>query len=145
MNNCTITEKLPSLAQYNQLRQAVGWGIYEEPVIEQSLPNSLYCLCAYCNEQVIGMARVIGDGGMVYYIQDVIVLPEYQRQGIGTQLMDRIMGYIEAHASHNSIVGLMAAVGKESFYEKYGFTKRPNDHLGCGMTIFWPVRIANRK
>lgn len=40
-----------------------------------------------CRE-LLGMARVIGDGGLFYYIQDVIFIPEYQRQGIGTQLMD---------------------------------------------------------
>jgi ribosomal protein S18 acetylase RimI-like enzyme len=85
------------------------------------------------------MARIIGDGGMVYYIQDVIVIPDYQRQGIGTQMMDRIMAYIRLHASQSTIIGLMSAVGKEAFYEKYGFMVRPTDKLGAGMTIFWKV------
>jgi GNAT superfamily N-acetyltransferase len=80
---------------------------------------------------------VIGDGGMVYYVQDVIVIPDYQRRGIGTQLMDRVMRYIRAHASHNTVVGLMAAKGKEAFYTRYGFTVRPTDQLGPGMTMFW--------
>ncbi len=132
-----IVEQLPSAAQYNQLRQAVGWGVYEEDVIERSLPNTLYSLCAFVDGQLVGMARIIGDGGMVYYIQDVIVLPTYQGQGIGVQMMDRVMDYIRAHASHNTIIGLMAACGKEPFYEKYGFTRRPTDHLGAGMTMFW--------
>ena len=51
--------------------------------------------------------------------------------------MDRVMAYIRAHASHNTIIGLMAACGKESFYEKYGFTRRPTERLGAGMTMFW--------
>ena len=76
---------------------------------------------------------------MVYYVQDVIVLPEHQNRGIGTRLMDRIMDYLRVHAHDNTIIGLMSAVGKESFYEKYGFTRRPNDKLGSGMTIFWEV------
>jgi GNAT superfamily N-acetyltransferase len=137
MVESVIFEQLPTAVQYNQLRAAVGWGVYAEDVIEQALPNSLYCLCAFVDGELVGMARVIGDGGMVYYIQDVIVLPAYPRQGIGTQMMDRVMGYIRTHASHNTIVGLMAAYGKEPFYERYGFTRRPTERFGAGMTMFW--------
>jgi GNAT superfamily N-acetyltransferase len=137
MIECVIVEQLPSAAQYNRLRQAVGWGVYEEDVIERALHGTLYGVCAFVDGQLVGTARVIGDGGMVYYIQDVIVLPAYQGQGIGTQMMDRVMDYLRAHASHNTIIGLMAACGKEPFYEKYGFTRRPTDRLGAGMTIFW--------
>lgn len=137
MKECMILEQLPGPADYNRLRQAVGWGIYQEAVIEQFLPNSLYCVCALIESEIVGMARVIGDGGLVYYIQDVIVFPPYQRQGIGTRLMDRIMAYIQAHAHHNTIVGLMAAHDKEPFYEKYGFTRRPTDRFGAGMTLYW--------
>jgi ribosomal protein S18 acetylase RimI-like enzyme len=132
-----IVEMFPSAADYNRLRVAVGWKPYREEVIADSLPNSLYCLCALIDGQTVGMARIIGDGGMVYYIQDVIVLPEYQRRGIGTHMMDLVMEYLRTHSHRNTIIGLMAAAGKEAFYEKYGFTRRPNDKLGAGMTLFW--------
>jgi len=131
-----IVEKLPSSDEYNQLRAAVGWGVYEPTVIEKALPRSLYCVCAYDHAVIVGMARIIGDGGLVYYVQDVIVKPEYQGLGIGTALMDRVMAYIRTHASHNSIIGLMSARGKERFYERYGFVARDRG-LGSGMTMFW--------
>jgi ribosomal protein S18 acetylase RimI-like enzyme len=133
-----IVEKLPTSEEYNQLRSMVGWGTYELEVIEKALPNSLYCVCASVDNKTMGMARVIGDNGLTYYILDVIVIPEYQRQGIGTAMMDKVMAFIRTHASKNSIIALMAAKGKEGFYERYGFTQRPNDRLGCGMTLFWP-------
>jgi GNAT superfamily N-acetyltransferase len=136
---CTIVEALPSAADYNRLRVAVGWAPYAEEVIERALPRSLYCVCAKADGVVVGMARVIGDGGMVYYVQDVIVLPAYQGQGIGRQMMDRIMAYIRGDASPNSIIGLMAAKGKEPFYVRYGLTVRPTERLGAGMTAFWPI------
>lgn len=132
-----IIEQLPSPADYNRLRAAVGWGEYDLALVERALPASLYGVCAWKGGELVGMARVIGDGGLVYYIQDVIVLPAYQRQGIGTALMERIMAWVRAHASRNTIVGLMAAAGKEPFYEKYGFTRRPTERLGAGMTQFW--------
>ena len=131
-----IVEKLPSTEEYNQLRQSVGWEIYEHDVIEKALPNSLYCVCAFVNAEIVGMARLIGDGGLVYYIQDMIIKPDYQRKRIGTKLMNKIMEYIRTHASHNSIIGLMSAKGKERFYERYGFVIRPTDQLGNGMTMF---------
>jgi GNAT superfamily N-acetyltransferase len=139
-----IIEKLPSAEEYNHLRQLVGWSVYDPEVIVSALPQTLYCVCALMNEDIIGMARVIGDGGLVYYIQDVIVHPDYQRQGIGAKMMDRVMVYIGGHASQNSIVGLMSAYGKESFYEKYGFTRRPTERLGCGMTLFWEIPQAKQ-
>jgi len=132
-----IVEKLPTPEEYNQLRQLVGWGVYEHDVILQALPNSLYCVCAVFNGEIIGMARIIGDGGIAFYIQDVIIKPDYQRQGIGTQLMNKVMEYIRIHANNNSVIGLMAAKGKEPFYTRYGFTVRPDDRLGSGMTMWW--------
>jgi GNAT superfamily N-acetyltransferase len=137
MSDCTIVEKLPQAEEYNWLREQVGWRTNPEDVIRKALPNSLYGVCAYQAGQLVGMARIIGDAGLVYYIQDVIVVPECQGHGIGTQLMDRVMGYIRKHASQNTIVGLMSAKGKEPFYEKYGFTVRPTERFGAGMTLFW--------
>jgi GNAT superfamily N-acetyltransferase len=137
MHNYTIIERLPGATDYNRLREAVGWGAYRKEVIARSLPHSCYCVCAVAYGQVVGMARIVGDGGLVYYIQDVIVLPAFQGQGIGTRIMDRIMAYIGMHASHNTIIGLMAAKGKEAFYERYGFIRRPSDRYGAGMIMFW--------
>jgi len=137
MVESVIVEQLPSAAQYYRLREAVGWRLHTAEVIERALTNTLYSVCTFVDGELVGMARVIGDGGMAYYIQDVIVLPAYQRQGIGARMMDRVMEYIRAHAGHNAVVGLMAACGKEPFYEKYGFTCRPTERLGAGMTIFW--------
>ena len=135
--NYQIVEKLPSPEEYIQLRQLAGWGTHERDVVAQCLPGSLYCVCAVADNEIIGMARVIGDGGIAFYIQDVIIKPEYQRQGIGTKLMNKVMEYIDVHAHNNSVIGLMAAKGKEPFYQHYVFSVRPDDNLGSGMTMFW--------
>lgn len=137
MSAYEITEALPSAEEYNQIRQKIGWRIHDLVVVQDSLPRSLYGVCLRCGEELVGMGRVVGDGGMTFYIQDVIVIPEHQGQGCGALLMERLMNYIQTHAQHNAVVGLMAAYGKEGFYERYGFTRRPNEKLGAGMTIFW--------
>jgi len=133
----TILEQLPDVADYNRLRVVVGWGAYPVEVAEPCLARSLYGVCALLDDVVVAMARVIGDGGMTFYIQDVIVHPDHQGRGLGAQLMDRVMAYLGAHAVPGAVVGLMAAAGKEGFYERYGFTRRPTERLGAGMTRFW--------
>ncbi len=135
----TIMEQLPTAREYNRLRAAVGWKTYDKFSAGRHLPASLYGVCARSGGEPVGMARVVGDGGLVFYIQDVIVVPEWQRRGIGTLLMDRVIEYVRQNAFEQSYVGLMSAKGKEPFYEKYGFTARPTHTLGAGMTIFWKV------
>ncbi len=72
----------------------------------------------------------MGDGGIYFYIQDVIVLPEFQKKGPGKRIMDALMGYISSHAKSKAFIGLMAAKGVSKFYEKYGFAERPADRPG---------------
>jgi len=130
-------ESVPSASDYNRLRRDAGWPEMDPDVATTCLPRSLYVICAFDGDELVGMGRVVGDGGLCFYIQDVIVLKSHQSLGIGAGLMDRIMEWIEARAVEHSYLGLMAAVGKEGFYHRYGFTSRPTGTLGCGMTRFW--------
>lgn len=128
-----IMESIPSVEAFISLRTAVGWKSPETVAVEKGLKNSLFMVCAEFEGKIVGCGRIIGDSGFVYYIQDIIVLPKYQGQGIGAKIMDRIMDYLKKQCVENAIIGLMAAKGKESFYKKYGFIERPNDTLGAGM------------
>lgn len=130
-----IVEQIPNARDYRRLRRAVGWDDLEEQVVQRGLQQSLYAVCAMRGNEIAGCGRVIGDGAIYFYIQDIIVLPELQAQGIGRQIMARIMDFIAAHASHNSFIALMAAQGVEKFYEKYGFRRRPDDRPG--MFLIW--------
>ena len=126
----------PDVADFLQLRSKVGWGELDVNLAEKSLNNSLFHVVIYHDEQLIGMGRVIGDGAMYFYIQDVIVDPSYQKQGLGTVIMDTVEGYLRFTATKGSTIGLLAAKGKESFYARYGYIQRPNDTLGNGMCKF---------
>ncbi len=82
------------------------------------------------------MGRVVGDGAMYFYIQDIVVDPNYQNMGIGNILMEKIESYLAASAKQGSTISLLAAKDKENFYTKYGYILRPNDSLGHGMCKF---------
>lgn len=75
------------------LYASVGWTNYTDnpDMLEQACKNSLLILGAFEDNKLIGVIRVVGDGASVVYIQDILVLPEYQRQGIGTQLLRTVM------------------------------------------------------
>jgi GNAT superfamily N-acetyltransferase len=126
----------PSVEDFLSLRNKVGWGELDANLAERSLTNSLFQVTIYHNEQLIGMGRVVGDGAMYFYIQDVIVDPSYQKRGIGAALMEEIEGYLRNATNKGSTIGLLAAQGKEDFYTKYGYTQRPNSSLGHGMCKF---------
>ncbi len=126
----------PSVDEFLQLRQKVAWGDLDRNLAENSLNNSLFHVTIFHDDQLIAMGRVIGDGAMYFYIQDVVVDPSYQQQGVGTMLMDTIEGYLRYTASKGSTIGLLAAQGKEAFYARYGYTQRPNNTLGHGMCKF---------
>jgi predicted N-acetyltransferase YhbS len=127
-----------SVEEFNFLRVSVGWNAIEKNLAAKGLQNSAFTVCARFEKNAVGMARVITDYGYVVYIADVIVLPQYQGKGIGSEIMKRVMDYILENTmqGQQKYIALMAAKGKENFYEKFGFAKRPNDKLGCGMTIW---------
>jgi len=130
-------DAVPSPEDYNRLRRDAGWPEMDRETAGECLPRSLYVVCAFRGDELVGTGRVVGDGGLCFFIQDVIVLRTHQGMRIGAGLMDRIMAYIAGRAVDDSYLGLMSAVGKEDFYVRYGFTRRPTDALGCGMTRFW--------
>jgi ribosomal protein S18 acetylase RimI-like enzyme len=78
----------------------------------------------------------------VFYIQDIIVRPEYQGLGLGTTIMQSVMAFIEKHAVPGTFIGLMSAKGKEGFYHRLGFTERPSEDVGAGMELRWPRQPA---
>ena len=71
------------------LYQAVGWTNYtnQPQMLEQALPHSLAVYLAFDGEKIVGLIRLVGDGFSSVFVQDLIVLPSYQRQGIGSALM----------------------------------------------------------
>ena len=118
-----------------ELYQSVGWDAPELDQITMVLENSFATFCAYDGEQPVGMARLLGDGGMSFYIKDFAVRPEYQGKGIGRLLMNAMEEYIRSRLPDGWAVSLelISSKGKEPFYEKFGFEQRPCDWDGAGM------------
>ena len=82
------------------LYQAVGWTNYtnQPQMLEQALSHSLATYLARDGEEIVGLVRLVGDGFSSVFVQDLIVLPSYQRQGIGSNLMkEALADYKDAY------------------------------------------------
>ena len=82
-------QEIVKLEDVLHLYQAVGWTNYtnKPQMLEQSLSHSLVIYLALDGDAVVGLIRLVGDGFSSVFVQDLIVLPSYQRQGIGSSLM----------------------------------------------------------
>lgn len=128
-----VVEREPTVSEYRRLRRAVGWSDVSDEGIVVGLENALYSVVLLRGGLTVGCGRVVGDGGIYFYIQDIIILPEYQGLGLGRLIMDKVMNYLRGRAAPGAFVGLMAAEGVAPFYERYGFKVRPEDAPGMGM------------
>lgn len=127
-----------SVDDFNYLNEKVGWGKRENIVVKQALDNTLYSITVYDDKKVIGYGRIIGDKTIFLYIQDIIVIPEYQGNKIGTEIMNLLLKKINEYKKINPEIRtyIGPSLGRESFYKKFGFKTRKEAGLGEGMVLF---------
>lgn len=114
-------ERSVSIDDVLHLYQAVGWTNYtnQPQMLEQALPHSLATYLARDGEEIVGLVRLVGDGFSSVFVQDLIVLPSYQHQGIGSDLMK------EALADYKDAYQIQLATEQTEktlvFYRSLGF------------------------
>lgn len=121
MKNIEIKEDvIPTIEQLIHLYNDVEWTAYtDEPeVLEKALNNCLKVGTAWDGDQLVGLARVVGDGYTIIYIQDILVLESHQRRGIGSNLLQLIL------KEYESVRQVVLMTGNEektiNYYEKNG-------------------------
>lgn len=125
-----------SVDEYLYIRRQVHWVELQERQAEQAIKRSLFFVKAIDDAgKPIGMGRIVGDGAVICYIQDLVVVPEVQGQGVGTLIIKRLTAYADMLREKNEtmMLCLMCAKGREAFYLRHGFIARPTDALGPGM------------
>ena len=103
------------------LYQAVGWTNYtnQPQMLSQSLTHSLAIYLARDGEKIVGLVRLSGDGFSSVFVQDLLVLPSYQRQGIGSSLMKQALAdYKDAYQVQLATEETEKTLG---FYRSLGF------------------------
>ena len=112
------------------VRLRIEAGFAEVPVehARKALQNGLINVSAIYQGELVGMGRLVGDGAMYWYLQEIIILPKFQRKGIGTMIVNHLVDYAKANSVTGKFttIGGVSAKGKEPFYEKLGFEIIPN-------------------
>ena len=114
-------QEIVKLEDVLHLYQAVGWTNYthQPEMLEQSLAHSLAIYLAQDGEKIVGLVRLVGDGFSSVFVQDLIVLPGYQRQGIGSNLMkEALADYKDAYQIQLATEQTEKTLG---FYRSLGF------------------------
>ena len=124
MNKIIIKDDIkPSIDELINLYEDVKWIAYTNDVkqLKNAIDNSLKVWTAWDGDRLVGLARVVGDNYTIIYIQDILILEEYQNQGIGSKLLKLIL---EQYKSIRQVVLMTDNTEKTiRFYQKNGMVK----------------------
>ncbi|KAB1193728.1 GNAT family N-acetyltransferase [Haloferax sp. MBLA0076] len=121
-----LRPSFPDPETYVTLREAAGMAPRSLAAAKRGLPNTIFGVTVVSGDEddvddgtVVGMGRLVGDGGTVYQVVDVAVHPDHQGKGLGTRVMDALVDYLDKEAPPSAFVNLFADV--DGYYERWGF------------------------
>lgn len=135
-----IVRRLPTTAEYLALCREV-----QEPqqttfeCAARSLARSLFSVVAELEGRCIGLARVCGDGAIVFQIMDVAVLPAYRLRGVGTRLMNSVIEFLAFSATPSARIGIFTDEAYSAFFERFGLSQRPSRLHGLTAKELKPI------
>lgn len=132
------TEQLPKTEQFFELFETTDWNTKYELTKEElysALKNSWYAISVFDKDNLIGFGRIICDGIVHALILDVIIHPDRQGEGIGKEVMDKLVSKCKKHKVRD--IQLFCAKGKIGFYEKLGFESREDHSPGMQLDKYW--------
>ena len=127
-----LIETPPLNADFRRLRKDTGLSEKTEEAAAIALPNTWFGVHIVCQNEVVGMGRIIGDGGCHFQVVDVAVLPNHQGKGLGKRIMSALVHHFEVHAPASAYISLIADGPAKDLYAQYGF--RPVTPESIGMS-----------
>ena len=108
-----------SVKALSNLREAVGWNRMEREY-ENPLMTSYYHIAVYEEDELIGYVDCVSNGVTDAYIQDLMVHPDYQGKGLGTELMNQMIAYLKENRIY--IISVVFEESLKPFYDRFGFS-----------------------
>lgn len=135
VNEVEVRVETPTPEQHQQLRVKAGMPKRSDAATRKGLANTLFGVCLYREDDIVGMGRVVGDGGMVFHLADIVVDPDCQGLGLGKLIMEHLMDWILKEADETAIISLIADIPADGLYKHFGFDySRPES---VGMEYQW--------
>ena len=104
------------------LRQAVGWNRMEKELSNPRL-QSFYHISVYESEdlgqKLVGFVNCVSNGVTDAYIQDLMVHPDFQGKGIGTELMNKMIEHLKEDGIY--MISVLYDEELKDFYSRFGF------------------------
>ncbi|CAH0121317.1 MULTISPECIES: GNAT family N-acetyltransferase [unclassified Paenibacillus] len=121
-NRVNVLHEIPSSQEYIALRLTAGLSSKDDSAVQTALGRSILSVAVRNeNSELIGMGRMIGDGGCYVQIVDVIVNPAHQDHEIGDIIMRELLEYADKNVPKDADVTLITDLPQIAFYQKYGF------------------------
>ncbi|WP_410982567.1 GNAT family N-acetyltransferase [Bacillus cereus] len=123
-----FTDNLPCPEHIFDLYDSVGWNDFLKLSKEQlhhALAQSTFVISAYDNNQLIATGRIISDGVIHAYLCGLVVHPAYQNQGIGKDIVQKLIVKCERQNLH---LQLICTEENIPYYKKLDF-----EEFGAGM------------
>ncbi|MEM1260775.1 MAG: GNAT family N-acetyltransferase [Pseudomonadota bacterium] len=135
MSPIEYRSQTPEPQEFVALRAVAGMSTNTIAAAEVGLSNSWYAVCVRVGSVLIGIGRIIGDGGCAFQIVDVVVHPQYQGQGIGYGIMERLMTALHNNAPASAYVSLIADGNAHRLYSKFGFNFTAPASVGMALRL----------
>jgi GNAT superfamily N-acetyltransferase len=144
MADPVLLEDVPSAAEFIELRRIMGSPHVDQDAARKTLSGALFTVCLRQEGRLFGLARVVGDGVLYFYVSDVIVHPELRGSGYGVLLMEAVLGYLRKSAHPGAMIVVVPLKGRETFYERFGFKRCPDGRFGVGMYLPEQIEAGER-
>jgi ribosomal protein S18 acetylase RimI-like enzyme len=135
MRELNCTNQVPGVDEFIELRVNAGLSENSRIAAAKGLQGTCFSVCVRDAERLVGMGRVIGDGGCFCQIVDIAVHPDYQRRGIGFQVMTQLMGQLRENAPKSAYISLIADGDASMLYEKFGFEITAPASVGMALRL----------
>lgn len=130
-----LEQQTPTVADYCHLRVATGLSPKTPEAARIGLAATLFAVQIRHQGQIIGMGRLVGDGACHCQICDIAVLPQHQGKGLGKQIMQALMDYVDTRLPDSCYVNLIADGDAKFLYQQFGFADVAPASIGMGLTL----------
>lgn len=135
MTDYSLRDETPSQSDYLRLRVISGLTPKTAQAAAVGLPNTVFAVTVHRGEEVVGMGRIIGDGGLFFQIVDIAVEPAHQGRGLGKAIVARLVDHLRDHAPSSAYVSLMADGEAHRLYSQFGFKPTAPRSIGMAFVI----------
>ncbi len=134
-NRYRLETRTPPLTDFLRLREITGLTVYSEEAARAGLKGTVAAATIYQGDDVVGIGRLVGDGGCVFVICDIAVDPAHQGNGLGKAIMASLMDYVNRELKPKAYVMIIADIPANRLYEQFGFEETAPESVGMAYRV----------